>query len=56
MLILFLGYRQVTINTNKQEQATPIRRELSKLLALVFEYLPVFRKREQELKAQVSKK
>ena len=23
MLILFLGYRQVTININKQEQSTP---------------------------------
>ena len=33
-----LGYRQVTINANKQEQFTPIGREPSELLALALEY------------------
>jgi len=46
MLILFLGYRQVTININKQEQFTPNGREPSELLALMLNILPVFRKRE----------
>ena len=57
MLILFLGYRQVTININKQEQFTPpYGREPSEQLALMLNILPVFRKREQEQKAHVSEK
>ena len=50
-----LGYRQVTINANKQEQFTPIYgREPSELLALALEYFAgiLFRER-QEQKAQV---
>ena len=38
MLILKSGYRQVTMYINKQEQPTPNGRELSRLLALMYEY------------------
>jgi len=37
-LFSYPGYRQVTINVNKQEQFTPIGREPSELLALTLEY------------------
>ena len=42
MLILKIGYRQVTMYINKQEQSTPNGRELSELLAPIREYLAVF--------------
>ena len=37
MLILFPGYRQVTMYINKQRQFTPTGREPSELLALMYE-------------------
>ena len=46
MLILKIGYRQVTCNINKQEQSTPNGRELSRLLALMCEYWRYSRLRE----------
>ena len=48
-----IGHRQVTLSIEKHEQFTPLGREPSKLLALSVNILAVFRKREQEQKAQV---
>jgi|GEM_PF-1709482 hypothetical protein len=48
----FLGYRQVTCTTTSDKTIHALRREPSGLLVPVVRILAVFRKREQEPKAQ----
>ena len=48
MLILYTGYRQVTMLLNKQEQFTPNGREPSELLALSSKYWRYSYKERQE--------
>lgn len=55
ILILILGYRQVTLSTNKHEWFTPMSVNLQ-MLVLVDECLAVFKIKEQELKAQYLRK